>query len=158
MLLQYSVGSGDLMQQRSLFWLCFRRPNDPFRYLARFIRDEGPSIAAEIERAKKIAARKQAARDKAKWDAMEGDRLEREAAEAAAKALRDREAAKLAAAARAAAEEAKKTAMLKLNQQAAKAAAAATDAMEIPIPKAGKKKKEPAKPAGAGPKKPEWQK
>lgn len=89
---------------------------------------------------------------------MEAERLAREAAEAAAKALRDREAAKLAAAARAAAEEAKKAAMLKLQQEAARAAAVATDALEIPIPKVGKKKKEPAKPAQAGPKKPEWQK
>lgn len=91
-------------------------------------------------------------------DALEAERLAREAAEAAAKALRDREAAMLAAAARAAAEEAKKAAMLKLQQQAAKATAAATDTMEIPIPKAGKKKKELTKPAAAGPKKPEWQK
>jgi len=83
---------------------------------------------------------------------MEADRLAREAAEAAANALRDREAAMLAA------EEAKKAAMLQLQQQAAKAAAVATDTMEISIPKAGKKKKEPTKPAAAGPKKPEWQK
>lgn len=134
----------------------FRRPIDPFRYLAHFIKSEGPHIAEEIERARKIAAARQTARDNAKLDADEADRLAHEAAEAAAKALRDREAAKLAAAARAAAESNKKTAILKLQQSAAKAAAVVTDAIEIPITKAGKKKKAP--PAGQLPNKPSWQK
>jgi colicin import membrane protein len=137
--------------------LYFHRPIDPFRYLAHFIRAEGPNIADEIERARKLAAARKAARDKAKADADEADRLAREEAEAAAKALRDREAAKLAAAAaRKAAEDAKKQEILKLQQSAAKAAAVATDAIEIPIPKAGKKKKAP--PARQLPNKPSWQK
>lgn len=124
--------------------------------MAHFIRSEGPNIADEIERARGIAAARQAARDKAKRDADEADRLAREAAEAAAKALRDGEAAKLAAAARKAAEDAKKAEMLKLQQSSAKAAAVATDAIEIPIPKAGKNKKAP--PAKQLPNKPSWQK
>ncbi|KAG0565419.1 hypothetical protein KC19_8G189000 [Ceratodon purpureus] len=132
------------------------RPLDPFRYLAHFIKGEGPNIADEIERAKRLAAAKQAARDKAKRDGDEADRLAREAAEAAAKALRDREAAKLAAAARKAAEDAKIAGMLRLQQSAAKAAAVAADAIEIPIPKAEKRKKAPS--LKQLPNKPSWQK
>lgn len=140
---------------QALQHLIVERPLDPFRWLAKFIREEGPLIADEIERCRKIAAARQTAHDKAKSDAEEADRLACVAAEATAKALRDLEDAKLAAAARAAAEEGEKARMLK-SQQASKVAAVATDPVETPISKVGKKKEltKPAKPVM----KPEWQK
>lgn len=124
------------------------RPRDPFTYLAKHFRAHGPTIEAELERARQIDAKRRAKREADAKAALDDERAARAAREAEAKAKRDKEIGALAAAAQAAAQ-----AALDANRLA-KATAAAEKATEAFTtgPKVDRIPEKPAK------KKAEWKK